>query len=69
MPPVYPIAPYALSPYLLKNLPPALNGAASTHTAVFPIPKVSSSNHTKVLPYSVLYHKSPLLGDDGASLL
>ena len=45
-----------------------LNGEESTHTAVSPIPSASSSNHTKVLPYSVLYHKSPLLGDAGASL-
>ena len=35
---------------------------------VFPIPNASSSNHINVLPYSVLYHKSPLVGDDGASL-
>ena len=65
---MYPIAPKILSPYLFTNLPPWLKGAELTHTAVFPIPNATSSNHINVVPYSVLYHKSPLLGDPGASL-
>jgi hypothetical protein len=43
VPAVFPIAPYEVAPYAPRNLPPALNGEASTQTAVDPTPNTTSS--------------------------
>ena len=43
VPAVFPIAPYEVAPYDPRYLPPALNGAASTHTVAVPIPNSFSS--------------------------